>query len=107
MLRANQRIVAGQKSGVANMNRVQLAAMILAALSIIALLIAMARYDRRTQLIILSTVSVLLCGGGVFVLATQPWYTEPWGYMNPIFGTYFLLLAVAPIWAAINVARGT
>ncbi|MFM1814558.1 MAG: hypothetical protein RLZ98_1253 [Pseudomonadota bacterium] len=87
------------------MNRVQLAAMIVAALSIIALLIAMARYDRRTQLVILTTVSVLLCGVGAYVLVTQPWHTEAWGYMNPIFGFYFLLLAVAPIWAALNALR--
>lgn len=87
------------------MNRLQLVAMIVAALSVMALLLVTAQRERQTRLMLYVLTAILLTGGGAFVLATQPWYSEHWGYFNVISGVYFLLLAVAPLWALINLVR--
>ena len=70
-----------------------------------ALLLVTAAYQRTTRLVLYCTAAVLLAGAGGFILTTQPWQTEHWGYMNPIAGFYFLALAVAPVWAAVNLVR--
>ena len=59
----------------------------------------------QMSLYALGTLAALLAAAGGFILKTQPWYTVHWGYMNPIVGFYFLALAVAPAWAAINQIR--
>lgn len=88
------------------MNRLQLAAMVFAALCVMALLIVSAGRERATRMMLYLMATALLAGGGVLVLVALPWYSEHWGYFNPISGFYFLLLAVAPLWAALNLMRG-
>ncbi len=87
------------------MNRMQLLAMILAGVSVMALLFFTLYQERGTRLA-LYLIAVLLLGAvGAYLLIFEEPYTEAWGYTNVIGGVYFLLLAVAPLWAAINVIR--
>lgn len=87
------------------MNRLQAVAMVIAALSVMALLIVTASHERQTRLMLYCVAAALLAAGGCFILLTQEWHNEHWGYFNPVAGFYFLALAVAPVWAAINLIR--
>ena len=87
------------------MNRLQLAVMVLAAVSVLALLVVTVSLKRWLRLMLYCVAIVLLGVAGGYILATQPWYSEHWGYFNLISGIYMLLLAVAPAWAGINLMR--